>query len=70
MLHSCFAHFGTASARHESSMHYLSSGVVERIKWNSVCEHALQMFVVITPTEHIAYSGKKLLQATKSWLFV
>lgn len=53
MLHLCFAHFGSASARHGSSMHYLPSGVVERIKWNSACEHALQMFV-ITPIGHIA----------------
>lgn len=70
MLHTCFAHFGSASVRHESSMHYLPSGVVERIKWKRACEHALQMFVVITPIGHIAYSGKKLLRTTKSWLFV
>lgn len=41
-------------------MHYLPSGVVERIKWNSACEHALQMFAIIIATGHIVYSGKTI----------
>lgn len=37
----------------------------KEIRRNSACEHALQMFVVITPTGHIASSGKKTIAGYK-----